>query len=111
MCPLILQVQHMQPSPLAGLAASRTSQSAVHLSPAALHDHINALACGLHSDPSLTLICMPFDSAFSTARQMKRLYSALSQEEVVGPVLYETPEQAQAQERRVRPPPSCLSSS
>ncbi|KAL0045142.1 hypothetical protein WJX82_009902 [Trebouxia sp. C0006] len=38
----------------------------------------------------------------SAPRQMKRLYSGLSQEEVLGPELYETPEQVQVRQRRAQ---------
>ncbi|KAL0020599.1 hypothetical protein WJX77_009541 [Trebouxia sp. C0004] len=38
----------------------------------------------------------------SAPRQMKRLYSGLSQEEVLGPELYETPEQVQVWQRRAQ---------
>ncbi|KAA6418043.1 MAG: hypothetical protein FRX49_11961 [Trebouxia sp. A1-2] len=38
----------------------------------------------------------------SAPRQMKRLYNGLSQEEVLGPELYETPEQVQVRQRRAQ---------
>ncbi len=101
-----------QTTSLATLLGCETVQYAALHTPVSLSRHtlspgaVNTVQgiCSYQADEAVLhaiIALLSSKTLFMAVRQMKRLYSGLSQEEVLGPELYETPEQVQVRQRRV----------